>query len=640
MTLLCLAVTGAWADNYTMPLTSFTKTGTTYEYTFSELKCKNYTNILVEVPSAIVSGTVSWKGSGANSSRFLYIYKTNGTVKDETRKIEFKKSYESVNYTSDDIMTSDGKYYLVFGTTDDYKAVGVQYTVPAATTAFTVTFEAGDDGTCTTASLTEESAGSGITLPTVTNVTAGYAFKGWYTAATGGTLAGVAGATYYPTENLTLYAQYVEVEPYATPTITEKNGTVQITTTDAVDGMQIKYSTDGGTTYNNYTIPFNLSEAATVKAYVTGTSQSYTNSEVAETECASIPAAKTGSQSIALYYDTNNFTRSSGESGSKNDTMTGKEDTDYEGYIIAMDNPNDDKTLDSGSKINNLATFKGSNGRKLTFTLPDGIKANRITLYSYTNGSGENESSWYINSTSKTDAIALSKNGVCTSSNPDVRVFTLDDLNSFYINNGGYQQCFYIVIDYIQTVPVTTNCEGGLATFASTKALDLSKLPEGVKAYKVATAAGSSARLEEVTVAVAAGTGLIFKGTKDATYNIPVAESASTLSGNLLVGVTDAAGYTTTSASDAYALSKSDGMLHPVAANVTIPTGKAYLPASYFASNARSISLVFDDETTGIGASLMNSERVNNEVYNLNGQRVMNPAKGLYIVNGKKVVIK
>ena len=178
------------------------------------------------------------------------------------------------------------------------------------------------------------------------------------------------------------------------------------------------------------------------------------------------------------------------------------------------------------------------------------------------------------------------------------------------------------------------------AAFKGCTRLAEAELPEGVKAYKVATAAGSSARLEEVAVAVAAGTGLIFKGTKDATYNIPVAESASTLSGNLLVGVTDAAGYTTTSASDAYALSKSDGMLHPVAANVTIPAGKAYLPASYFASNARSISLVFDDETTGIGASLMNSERVNNEVYNLNGQRVAQPSKGLYIVNGRKVVIK
>ena len=30
----------------------------------------------------------------------------------------------------------------------------------------------------------------------------------------------------------------------------------------------------------------------------------------------------------------------------------------------------------------------------------------------------------------------------------------------------------------------------------------------------------------------------------------------------------------------------------------------------------------------------------NSEVYNLNGQKVQNAQKGLYIVNGRKVVIK
>ena len=50
--------------------------------------------------------------------------------------------------------------------------------------------------------------------------------------------------------------------------------------------------------------------------------------------------------------------------------------------------------------------------------------------------------------------------------------------------------------------------------------------------------------------------------------------------------------------------------------------------------------LDFEGETTGINAALMNNERMNNEVYNLNGQRVAQPTKGLYIVNGRKVVIK
>ena len=51
------------------------------------------------------------------------------------------------------------------------------------------------------------SAGS-ITLPTPTR--AGYAFQGWYTAASSGTKVGDAGATYTPTADITLYAQWVE----------------------------------------------------------------------------------------------------------------------------------------------------------------------------------------------------------------------------------------------------------------------------------------------------------------------------------------------------------------------------------------------------------------------------------------------
>ena len=46
-----------------------------------------------------------------------------------------------------------------------------------------------------------------------------------------------------------------------------------------------------------------------------------------------------------------------------------------------------------------------------------------------------------------------------------------------------------------------------------------------------------------------------------------------------------------------------------------------------------------DDETTGIGATL--NDNVNdNVIYDLSGRRVTNPTKGLYIMNGKKVVIK
>ncbi len=89
-----------------------------------------------------------------------------------------------------------------------YKKAG-QTTPPA--TAYTVTFDAGSNGTCSTSSLTEESAGAGVTLPSCTANT-GYRFEGWSTSNTPASAdAGVAGATYKPSSGCTLYAYYVPV---------------------------------------------------------------------------------------------------------------------------------------------------------------------------------------------------------------------------------------------------------------------------------------------------------------------------------------------------------------------------------------------------------------------------------------------
>ncbi len=56
-------------------------------------------------------------------------------------------------------------------------------------------------------------------------------------------------------------------------------------------------------------------------------------------------------------------------------------------------------------------------------------------------------------------------------------------------------------------------------------------------------------------------------------------------------------------------------------------------------SSARGFFFFSDDETTGI--KQVESKKVqNSEFYNIAGQRVAQPTKGLYIVNGKKVVIK
>ena len=89
-------------------------------------------------------------------------------------------------------------------------------TLYAQWTAYTVTYNA-NGGSVSTESATAGSNGS-VTLPTPTRT--GYTFNGWYTAASGGSSAGAAGANYEPNSNITLYAQWQQ----QTFTVTIKAG--------------------------------------------------------------------------------------------------------------------------------------------------------------------------------------------------------------------------------------------------------------------------------------------------------------------------------------------------------------------------------------------------------------------------------
>lgn len=195
--------------------------------------------------------------------------------------------------------------------------------------------------------------------------------------------------------------------------------------------------------------------------------------------------------------------------------------------------------------------------------------------------------------------------------------------------------------------------KNGYTTFASPYALDLTdeNRPEGLKAYK-ATLSGSNLSFQQLHQTVPAGTGLLLLGeTNDGTYNIPVVESGDDVE-TALTGVLTPTAMQSDVNGDYYfvmrkANSAEDALTFaPITTvhEVTIPAGKVYItvPSSAFVGGgARAIAVSFDDdETTGIDnltPALSKGERV---VYNLNGQRIDKPAKGLYIVNGKKVFVK
>jgi len=177
----------------------------------------------------------------------------------------------------------------------------------------------------------------------------------------------------------------------------------------------------------------------------------------------------------------------------------------------------------------------------------------------------------------------------------------------------------------------------GWATFSSDYALDFSKATTGLTAYQVKGQTAGVLEVEEVTGTVAAGTGLLLKG-DEGSYSIPVAASGTALGDNLLV-----AGTGETVSAEAgktkYALSSADGkaVFKKIDGySPTIAKGKAYLQ---FNKEVNAPTLSFDfNNPTGIDASLMNKTINHSVVYNLAGQRVAQPKKGLYIVNGKKIV--
>ena len=99
--------------------------------------------------------------------------------------------------------------------------------------------------------------------------------------------------------------------------------------------------------------------------------------------------------------------------------------------------------------------------------------------------------------------------------------------------------------------------------------------------------------------------------------------------GTTFVGV-----YAPQSAKDLYGIN-GDGKLQKGGSGATINSFRAYLTA---VSGAREIT--FEDETTGLTDVSSKTSDGRGECFNLAGQRVAQPTKGLYIVNGRKVVIK
>lgn len=181
--------------------------------------------------------------------------------------------------------------------------------------------------------------------------------------------------------------------------------------------------------------------------------------------------------------------------------------------------------------------------------------------------------------------------------------------------------------------------DAGYATFSSEKSLNFND--QGVNAYVASISLENKVVLSKHNK-VPYNNGVLLKG-DEGTYDIPITDSPDDISTNkLMASVTETAVAASTAGTYHYVLANSSGIgFYNVATATTSGAGKAYLETDVeLASEASArVAWVFDDESTGI-ENVKQNVKANNEYFNIAGQRDAQPTKGLYIVNGKKVIIK
>ena len=231
-------------------------------------------------------------------------------------------------------------------------------------------------------------------------------------------------------------------------------------------------------------------------------------------------------------------------------------------------------------------------------------------------------------------------NGTNTDANSDE--FTVYENSTLSFASAGSNASgidyFYVVKTGDATVSKTITA-AGWATYCSPYALDFTGEIANLKDVYIVDGVTSGTTLNLVSVkgkTVPANTGLLIEGT-EGTCVIPVAASGTAdVSANDLVGTTVEA---TLNATKGYVLMGSPAVgFYKNNNNFTLGANTAYLPVDF--AGARSFDFFnLEAETTGINA-VEGAKQGMEGVYNLAGQRVAQPTRGLYIVNGRKVVVK
>ncbi len=211
-----------------------------------------------------------------------------------------------------------------------------------------------------------------------------------------------------------------------------------------------------------------------------------------------------------------------------------------------------------------------------------------------------------------------------------------------YINRCSNNTCDELhewTIEEVTSLPVSITA-AGYATFFAPVAVTVA---EGVKAYTV-TVDGDVAKLNEIGATIPANTGVVLAGAEDA-YDFAITTAAAFEGTNLMAGTIAKTLVTKPENTECYVLANGENGVGMYVAKNGENTAeflnaghKAYLAVAGSA-NIASYSFRFEDGTTAI--ENVEVENAVKAIYDLTGRRVEAiTAPGIYVVNGKKVLVK
>lgn len=343
-------------------------------------------------------------------------------------------------------------------------------------------------------------------------------------------------------------------------------------------------------------------------------------------------------------------------------TVTEDEFTKSYGFETESDSDWEITNFDRNSSYHNTGSYSGYTNKANSYVAFKHKVNVKEFSFAFTRTSGNNNYNVYIETSTDGSEWTAAETYAMSSFNSDgtfsTKTKTFDGTKAYYVRFHCYNTTAARYVDdvtivydgeevsysaYRTSIPTFAVSIGSAkyATFCDEVARDFSA--SGITVY-AAAATASSVEFDEVTDGIVpANTGVVlFSETTKADVAIPVATSAASydFSSNEMIGVNEKTmvAYAGEGSKKNFILANGTsgvGFYKAKDTGANLAAHKAYLSTATAAS-ARDF-LGFGDETTGM--EKVEAAKQNAGVYfNLAGQRVVNPTKGLYIVNGKKVI--